>query len=357
MAHHPLHSRYFDSSGLRLHALEAAPKESANTPPVILCHGMPGLAYSWRHQLSVLAGAGYHAIAIDQRGYGRSDRPAETNDYSSEHTVADLVAITDQLGADKAIFVGQDFGAAQVYNMAIRHPERTAAVVGMSCPYDFDFSGRGGAGHPASPLEQKIDRPFARPDCLPSECFAAIAQHQFFYAHYYQTLGPAEAEFSSNPKRFLRRLFWALSGQGRLLDWTEYPADVQGYSDVLAEPEMQLPWPWMSEADFQYYVDEFMNAPSGLEFIGGLSAYRVADLNWRIGAHWVEHNISPPSLFIAGAQDPVIEMIDPNALPFLKAVSEDLRGIHLIDGAGHFVQQEQPAECNKLLLNFLETLV
>ena len=346
---------FVNNDDVNLHVVSATPIAPLKAPPVFFCHGMPGLWYSWRHQLHALSEAGYMAVALDQRGYGRSDRPCETASYSSNHTVGDLLALLEHFNVEQGIFVGQDFGAAQVYNLALRHPERVAAVVGLACPYDYDFSGRGGAGR-AADRSAKIERPFARPDLKPSECFAAIAEHQFFYAHYFQTVGPAEAELAANPRTFLRRLFWALSGKGHLLDWSEHPVNVKGYIDVLAEPESQLPWPWMSEDDLEYYVTEFMNAPQGLEFIGGLSAYRAADLNWDIAEPYANERIKQPSLFIAGAQDPVITMIDLDAFNTLKSASDDLRGIHLIEQAGHFVQQEQADACNAHLLTFLEGL-
>ncbi len=351
--------RFHPGDGVQLHAVHAHPAnfgaDQRQPAPVILCHGMPGLWYSWRHQLRALAANGYHAVAIDQRGYGRSGRPRETAAYSSEHTVADLCCLLDDLQLEQGIFVGQDFGAAQVYNLALRQPGRVAALVGMACPYDFDFSGRGGAGRSPDP-EQVIERPFARPDCKPSECFARIAEQQFFYAHYFQTIGPAEQELAAEPATFLRRLFWALSARGRLLDWSQHSNSVKGYLDVLAEPEQPLPWEWLSQQDLDFYVAEFMAAEPGLEFIGGLSAYRAADLNWALAEPYADELITQPSLFIAGAQDPVIQMIDPNAFQVLRQRSSDLRGIHLLENAGHFVQQEQAERCNAQLLSFLDSL-
>ncbi|MFK7733603.1 MAG: alpha/beta fold hydrolase [Pseudomonadales bacterium] len=350
LAHH-----YLAGDGVQLHAVCAEPELANGKPPVILCHGMPGLWFSWRHQLPALAAAGYFAIAIDQRGYGRSDRPSDVNAYTSTHTVQDLCCVLDYFDAPRGYFVGQDFGAAQVYNLALRQPDKVAGLVGMACPYDFDFSGRSGSGLPGRGGQDDA-RAFARSDKKPSECFAAIAEHQFFYAHYYQTIGPAEQEFANAPEKFLRRLFWALSAKGRLLEWSDYPKEVQGYIDVLAEPERKPPWHWMSEDDIQFYVDEFMNAASGKEFIGGLNAYRAADANWQLTKATAASIIEPPSLFIAGAEDPVIKMIDPSAFDVLQQASADLRGIHLIADAGHFVQAEQAEQCNKHLIEFLDTL-
>src|SRR5210317_1477928 len=109
-----LEHRIVPVNGIKLHvALQG------EGPLVIMCHGMPGLWYSWRHQLPVIARAGYTAVALDQRGYGRSSRPLEVEAYDSEHTVGDLLGLLDVLGCDSAIFIGQDFGAAQVYNLAV----------------------------------------------------------------------------------------------------------------------------------------------------------------------------------------------------------------------------------------------
>ena len=345
-----LEHRIVPVNGIKLHvALQG------EGPLVIMCHGMPGLWYSWRHQIPAIAAAGFRAVAIDQRGYGRSDRPAEVEAYDSHHTVADLVALLDALGEDNAIFIGQDFGAAQVYNLAIRHPEKVAAVVGMSCPYDFDFSGRGGAG--ADPPDDAVyTRAFAVPDKTPGECFAAMARQHFFYAHYFQEVGPADRELGGNARLFLERLFWALSARGSLLDWDQYPATVNGYLDVLAQPQMDLPWPGLSEQEMAYYVKEFERGGPRTAFIGGLNAYRVADRNWEINRTYADASIVQPSLFIAGAEDPVISMVGDEALAVLGQRSHDLRGIELIANGGHFVQQEQAGLTNEALVAFLHSL-
>ena len=151
-------------------------------PWVILCHGFPGLAYSWRNQLPALAEAGFNALAFDQRGYGRSSRPLDPAVYDSQHTVNDVLGLMDHLGLAQAVLVGHDFGAAQVYNVAVRHPSRVSAVVGVACPYDFALAGRGGAGANPSPGTD-YGRAFARPDKAPSTCFAEVAARHFYHMH------------------------------------------------------------------------------------------------------------------------------------------------------------------------------
>ena len=128
----------------------------ARGPLIVLCHGNPGLWYSWRHQIPVLAKAGYRVAAMDMRGYGRSDRPLDAAGYDSQQQIADVLGVVDALGEDKATFIGHDFGAALVCNLAVRRPDRVNGIVVMSCPYDFDLSGRSGAGQQSSQTPRQV---------------------------------------------------------------------------------------------------------------------------------------------------------------------------------------------------------
>src|SRR5580704_11327943 len=175
LTHHEI-----NTGGVRLHVAA-----QGSGPPVIFCHGFPGLWYSFRHQLPALAAAGFGAIAPDQRGYGASSRPTAPALYDADYMMQDMLAVLDALGERQAVFVGHDFGAQQVCNLAVRHPERVRALVIMSCPYDFDLAGRGGAGA-APPAASGADRPFAVPGVRPSEAFAAVARQHFFHMHYFQ---------------------------------------------------------------------------------------------------------------------------------------------------------------------------
>jgi pimeloyl-ACP methyl ester carboxylesterase len=324
-------------------------------PPVVLCHGFPGLSYSWRHQLPALAAAGYRAIAPDARGYGRSDRPCEVPLYAADQALADLIGVLDALGLEQAIFVGHDFGAQQVCNLAVRHPERVRAVVIMSCPYDFDLTGRGGAGSKAVAAEIPPGQAFAVPGVRPSAAFAAIARRHFFHMHYFQSVGPPERELGGAPREFLLRLFHALSAEGRLLDWTRFPSEGTGYLDVLA-PAPPLPWGWLSVNEFEHYLREYTRSDPSLHFIGGLNSYRVADRNWELGAAFADANIEQPALFMAGADDVVLKMLPGDALDIQRRRIPQLRDTVLVKGAGHFVMQEQPAAVNSALLEFLKSL-
>jgi pimeloyl-ACP methyl ester carboxylesterase len=345
--------RTIRTNGIDMHIAEAG-----SGPLVVMVHGFPGLWYSWRHQLPALAEAGWRAVAVDQRGYGRSDRPSDPAVYDAEYVANDMLGLLDALGDEKAVFIGHDFGAQLVFNLAVRHPDRVAAVIGMACPYDFDLAGRGGAGSKkkAEGPDSDFEAAFAVPDMRPSEVFALAAKRHFLHLHYFQTIGPAEAELGARPREFLTRLFWALSVRGNLLDWAKFPSEGTGYLDVLAPPEMPLPWPWMSAEDMDVYVAEYTQAGPDKTFIGGLNSYRVADRNWELGAPYADHDIAVPTAFIAGSHDPVLKMIRADALDIMRDRCADLRMVDIIPDAGHFVQQEQPQATNAAILRFLDTL-
>lgn len=320
--------------------------------PVLFCHGFPGLAYSWRHQMQPVADAGFRAIAIDQRGYGRSSRPVDPALYDADHAMDDMTGILDAIGAEKAVFVGHDFGAQQVANLAVRRSDRVAGVVIMSCPYDFDLAGRGGRGRAPAPGAPAADWAGGM---RPSEAFALAARDHFLHLHYFQKPGPAERELGARPGEFLRRIYWALSGGGSYADYRRFPSEGTGYLDVLPEAP-PLPWDWMSEADMAQYINAFTAAGPELSFIGGLNSYRTADRNWELGEPFADADIMVPSLFIAGAKDIVLRMIDPDALAIQRRRIPDLRGEVLIEGAGHFVQMERPAETSRAIVDFLKSL-
>ncbi len=158
--------RKLAANGIELHLAE-----QGAGPLVILCHGYPGLWYSWRHQLPALAGAGYRAVALDMRGYGRSSRPVDSEYYGLDSTSADVLAVMDDCGAETAVVVGHDFGANLAWHMGIHHAERIRGIAPLCVPYDMDLAG--GC------------------DVPPSTLFAAIAQEHFFHMHYYQAVGVA----------------------------------------------------------------------------------------------------------------------------------------------------------------------
>jgi pimeloyl-ACP methyl ester carboxylesterase len=303
-------------------------REQGAGTPVILCHGFPGLGFSYRHQMAAIAQAGFRAVAPDMLGYGGTDAPDDPAEYTYERVAADLVALLDVLEAPCGVFVGHDFGAPSAWNVALRAPERTAALVLLSVPYDGELM----------PVK-------------PSIAFANIAKKHFFHVHYFQERGPADRELSADPRAFLTRLFWALSGEYHYLDIWRHSSEGNGYLDVLPEAP-PLPWSWLSVAELEHYVAEFTRTG----FTGGLSWYRAFDRNWELSQSLAHAPIAAPTLFIAGARDAVVELSGEAAIAKMRARVPDLRGVHLLDGAGHFIQQERAAQVNERLLAFLSGL-
>lgn len=323
MSGHELRHRRIDTNGISLHTAEIG-----EGVPVIFCHGFPGLWYSWHRQLGPVADAGWRAVAIDQRGCGRSDRPHHPSQYGQDHTTADLLGLIDALGADQAVLVGHDFGAPVVWNAAVRAPERILGCVALSVPYD-----------PRRPAEP------------PTRTWAEMAEAHFYHRHYFQTYGVADRELNGDPVGFLSRVLWGLSGDNRYLDVWDHPSEGRGYLDVLPEAP-PLPWDWLSEEDFGVFVAEHASAG----FTGGLNWYRGVDHTWATSARWADRPVTVPSLYIAGEHDCVIQMRGDGALERMAANVPDLRGIHLIPGEGHTVQLEASEAVNRVLLDFLATL-
>ncbi len=182
-------------------------------PAVLFCHGFPGLWYSWRHQLPRVADAGFRAIAVDMRGYGRSDRPLSASDYGNQTIVGDLTGVLDALGEKQAVFVGHDFGAQAAWAAALHAPDRVRGVVSLAVPYGVGFAG----GEKKAGKRTATSREGRAKGRKPSETYAAIAKNHFLHLHYFQEVGPAEAELGSHPRLFLKRIYWALSARGSLL--------------------------------------------------------------------------------------------------------------------------------------------
>lgn len=310
-----------------------------NGPLVVFCHGFPGLWYSWRHQMRAVAEAGFKAVALDMRGYGGSSAPPSAGEYTLEKIRSDLTAVLKHFGESQATFVGMDFGAPVVWNMALAAPDSVHALVVLSVPYDHDYYGYfglSGEGFSAVP---------------PSQRFASIGAESFLHAHYFQEPGVAEAELNAEPHEFLTRLFWALSAQGDLLSAFGRGKPGMGYIEVLGHAS-PLPWSWMTDADLNYYAKQFEEGG----FTGALNWYRACDLNWQANREFIGQQIGQPCLFIAGADDPVITMSPPGAMDYMGKMVRNLTGPVILENAGHFVQMEQASLVNDAILRFLHDL-
>ncbi|MEB3062396.1 alpha/beta fold hydrolase [[Mycobacterium] zoologicum] len=312
--------RDIETNGIRLHTWEAGDR---GAPVVVLAHGFPEIGYSWRHQLPALAAAGYHVLAPDQRGCGRSSAPEGTGDnYTMPTLAADLIGLLDDVGAQRGVFVGHGFGAAPVWLSGQLHPDRLHGIVGMSVP-----------------PEPRGPRP-------PTEMFRKTFGDNFFYMLYFQQPGPADADLGADAATTMRRMF-ALqppSEQAAILRMVS-PGPA-GFVERLPEPG-GLP-DWISAAEFEHYVTEFTR--SG--FTGALNWYRGLDRTWEVTAD-VPQTIGVPARFVAGSADPVLGYLPHEDLQ--KMFTGDFREV-TIDGAGHWLQQERPQEINKLLLDFLASV-
>ncbi|HYZ98624.1 MAG TPA: alpha/beta hydrolase [Acidimicrobiales bacterium] len=308
------------TNGVDLHLVEAG----TEGPVVLLAHGFPELAYSWRHQLPALADAGYRVVAPDQRGYGRSSRPDDLEAYDIHHLTGDLVGVLDDLGEERAVVVGHDWGSMVVSHLALLHPERVRALVNMSVPH----LPRGGI-EPITAMRNAMG-------------------DNFFYILYFQEPGVADAELGGDPARTMRRL---LAGAALRPEAPPDPGmfapDGRGFIDRLPEPD-GLP-AWLTPAELDHYIAEFTRTG----FTGGLNWYRNIDRNWATTPQLAEAMVSVPSLFVGGALDPVLVMSPPATG---HSALTDHRGDVLVEGAGHWVQQEKPDEVNAALVGFLDDL-
>ncbi len=286
--------------------IELALHEEGEGPLVVLCHGFPELAYSWRAQLPMLAAAGYRVIAPDMRGFGASSAPSEVEAYDVLTLCGDLCGVLDDAGEESAIFIGHDWGASVVWQLAVVEPQRVRAVAGLSVP----FIPRA----PAAPIP--IMRRHLGED---------------FYIVWFQQPGVADAALASDVRRTL-----TTSRQ-----WT---------ADWALEDGAELKRPsWLTEEELAVYVEAFERTG----FTGGLNWYRNIDRNWELTAPVAERRIEQPAMFLTGELDPVRRFMPVEAM---HGWVTDLRAEIVVPGAGHWVQQQAPEAVNDALLEFLAAL-
>ncbi|MGW0549705.1 alpha/beta fold hydrolase [Streptomyces altiplanensis] len=314
--------RLVPSPGGRIHLAE-----QGAGPLVLLVHGFPESWYSWRHQLPALAAAGYRAVAVDVRGYGRSSRPAATDAYRMLDLVEDNVAVVHALGEESATVVGHDWGATIAANSALLRPEVFRAVGLLSVPY----TPRGGP--------------------RPSEVFARMGGDEEFYVSYFQEPGRAEAEIEPDVRSWLAGFYAALSADTMPAPGAPDPHFVTGAGTLRDRfPFGRLP-AWLSERDLDVYAGEFERTG----FTGALNRYRNMDRDWEDLADFDGAPLTQPSLFIGGGLDASTTWL----ADAIKAHPFTLPGLvssHVLDGCGHWIQQERPAEVSRLLTDWLAAL-
>jgi len=297
--------------------------EQGEGPLVLLLHGFPESWYSWRHQFAPLAAAGYHVVAPDMRGYGKSDKPSEIDAYNQVAVVNDVIGLIPALGYDTAVVIGHDWGAPTAWSTALNHPDKVTAVGALSVPFT-----------PRSPVQ-------------PMPAMREAFKGQFFYQLYFQEPGVAEAEFERDIRTALKKFLVMGAGE---TDLTALP--VRGPdSDLLSGlPNPDTLPAWLSEADLDFYAGEFSR--SGMR--GPLNYYRNHDLTWELTAN-APATIEQPAMFVAGERDGVI-MMAAQALKDMPKYVKNLRINELIPGIGHWTQQEAPESVNDAILRFLRQL-
>jgi pimeloyl-ACP methyl ester carboxylesterase len=280
------------------------------------------LAYSWRHQVQALAGAGFHVLAPDQRGYGGSSRPTAIEDYDIVALTGDLVGLLDDVGAERAAIVGHDWGAVVATNFPLLHPDRVSACAALSVP------------------------PLPRTPAAPTAMWRNAFGQNFFYILYFQEPGPADTELDGDPARALRRLLGGIRSTGEENVFLQMATPgPEGFIDRLPEPD-GLP-AWITQDEVDHYVAAFTETG----FTGPLNWYRNFDRNWQLTETTPSSTIDVPTLFLGGTADPALAMTPRDRVR--DVVSGPYREV-MIEGAGHWLQQERPNDVNAALLEFLQ---
>lgn len=311
--------RTADVGGARLHWAECG-----EGPVALMVHGFPESWYSWRNQLPALAAAGYRAVAIDVRGYGRSSKPRSVDGYRMVRMVSDIVGLVGALESDDVTLIGHDWGAPIVWNSALLRPDLFRGVAGLSVPY--------------SPPNRDV-RPLAR--------MRAMAGADEFYVEYFQEPGRAEAEMEMDVRRWLLGFYWCASGD--VVDGPNISLVPTGtrMKDQFVYPEAMPTW--LSNDDLDVYAREFEY--SG--FFGPLCRYRNVDRDWEDLAGYAGQPIRIPALFIGGDRDGPTIWGGPAIEQFSSTLPQLFRA-EILPGCGHWTQQERPDETNALLIEFLD---
>lgn len=294
-------------NGIELEVFEAGLQNAGK--PIVLCHGWPEHAFSWRYQIPALAAAGYHVIVPNQRGYGNSSRPNEVTAYDIEQLSGDLIALLDHYGYEDATFVGHDWGAMVVWWLTLLHPNRVNNVINFSVPY-----------------QERGERPWI-------EWMEEIFGDDYYFVHFNRQPGVADAVLEENTSKFLRNMFRK----------NEPPRAPQpGMAMInLARAETPLGEPIMSDSELAVFVSAFES--SG--FTGSINWYRNLDRNWHLLAD-KDPIIQQPTLMIYGDRD---------VIPKFERLTEFVPNVTVVNlDCGHWIQQEKPEETNQAILKWLE---
>ena len=294
-------------NGVELEVFEAGQKNAGK--PIVLCHGWPEHAFSWRYQIPALVEAGYHVIVPNQRGYGSSSCPTEVTDYDIEHLSGDLIALLDYYGYESATFVGHDWGAMVVWWLSLLHPNRVKRIIALAVPYQV----RG-------------ERPWIE---FMEEFFGS----DYYFVHFNRQPGVADAILNKNASQFLRNMFRKNVPQ-------KAPESGMAMINIAKAKEPQGE-PVMNDSELNVFVSAFESTG----FAGSINWYRNLDRNWHLLAD-VNPIIHQPSLMIYGEKD---------VIPKFEGLSDFVPKVEVTNlNCGHWIQQELPEETNQVILRWLE---
>lgn len=299
--------------------IELEVHEQGEGPLIVLCHGFPEIAYSWRYQIPALAAAGYRVVAPNQRGYAGSDQPTDVTDYDQFHLIDDLVGLLDHYGEKDALFVGHDWGALLLWQMALLKPERMRGLITLNIP----FAPR-----------RAIDPMVMTRQVLGDD----------FYIINFQDSDEADRAFEADTERFLEAMYRRLPATRAAFNQLK-PEQRQAFSMLREMRKDTFPGtPLLDAEDFQVFVEAFNR--SG--FTPAINWYRNWSRNWAM-TEGVPQRVDIPTLFI-GAEDDIL--ITPEHVETMRDYVGDLE-VHMIAECGHWTQQEHPETVNDMMTNWL----
>lgn len=309
--------QFADVNGIRMGYYDAGP--AGDAPPMVLCHGWPELAFSWRHQIKALGEAGIRVIAPDQRGFGATERPDAVDAYDIEHLTGDLVGLLDHLGIERAIFVGHDWGGFVVWQMPLRHLSRVAGVVGLNTPHA-----------PRAPVD-------------PIAIFRKRFGERMYIVQFQHAAREPDRIFAKDIERtfdfFMRR-----PSPRKVVDGDTAPINLAFPQMVAAyDPARDRREPILTREEMRVFVDTYRRTG----FTGGINWYRNITRNWERAAD-LDPTVRVPALMITAEHDAVLP---PSAADGMEAVVPDLER-HLVHDSGHWTQQEKPDEVNRVLIDW-----
>jgi pimeloyl-ACP methyl ester carboxylesterase len=316
--------RFVETNGIRMHIVE-----QGSGPLVLLCHGFFGCWYTWNKQLAALAGAGYHAVAMDQRGFGQTDCPLSIDAYNICDLLSDIAGLVYALGETKCSIVGHDWGSAVAWNMALLRPDIIDAVCLLSVPYLFDF----------------YDGP------VPTAAMTQAAGNDLqIYQMYFQEPGRADAELNKDIRASLLGYFYSASATPPAGErWSFIFPKTMTFLDTIPAPPA-LP-PWLTAEDLDAFVKEYQHAG----FTGSLNWYRNLDKDRELLGFLKQAKIQQPSLYLAGEADAMITMYQPQ-FQSMDAWMPALKAKIILPDVGHWAPQEQPRATNEYLIDFLNAV-